>query len=77
MQLLSESHTAQILIPEYRMKQLKTHLLFLPYEEFYQTLCNIILYDKTAITKDSTKVTCKTCLKAYFANKKQREESHD
>lgn len=61
------------------MNQAKIHLLFLFYKEerLYQTLCNLFFTDKKAVTEDTTKVTCKNCLRAYLANQQQREESDE
>lgn len=57
---------------------MKKHLLFLKLPKgYWQTFCNLVFDDKSAITRDSTKVTCKNCLKAYLANQEQREETDD
>lgn len=61
------------------MNQAKIHLLFLFHEKerLHQTLCNLFFTDKKAVTKDTTAVTCKNCLKAYLANREQREETDE
>lgn len=61
------------------MSQPVIHLLsldFQPYiaDKFYQSVCGMFFVDRNRVTKDSTAVTCKNCLKTHLANQEKREE---